>query len=140
MMRASKQTAPTHRRYLAPNLELLTQTPAEGVVRSVGRGQKQALYGALLNGVMGSDQALFMMNELVWTALIVGGPIMLGTLIVGLIISIFQVATQIQEITLSYVPKLLAAAMLLMLLGSWMLGRLNQFATTLFQSIPSLSG
>jgi flagellar biosynthesis protein FliQ len=89
---------------------------------------------------MGADHALFLLNELVWTALIIGGPILIGTLIVGLIVSVFQVATQIQEITLSYVPKLLAAAVLLILLGGWMLGRLDQFALKLYQSIPSLGG
>lgn len=87
---------------------------------------------------MGADRALFLLNELVWAAIFIGGPILLGTLLVGLIISIFQVATQIQEITLSYVPKLMTAAGLLLLLGGWMLGRLNQFAVSLFQSIPSL--
>jgi len=88
---------------------------------------------------MGADRALFLLNELVWAALFVGGPIMLGTLIVGLIVSVFQVATQIQEITLSYVPKLLTAAVLLILFGGWMLAHLNQFALTLYQSIPTLS-
>lgn len=87
---------------------------------------------------MGVDRALFLLNELVWAAILVGGPILLGTLLVGLIISIFQVATQIQEITLSYVPKLMTAAAMLLLLGGWMLGQVNQFAISLFQSIPSL--
>jgi flagellar biosynthesis protein FliQ len=87
---------------------------------------------------LGADRALYLLSELVWSALLIGGPIMAATLIVGLIISILQVATQIQEITLSYVPKLLAAAIVLLLLGGWMLGKLTQFATTLYQSIPSL--
>jgi flagellar biosynthetic protein FliQ len=87
---------------------------------------------------MGADRALFLLNELVWAAIFIGGPILLGTLLVGLIISIFQVATQIQEITLSYVPKLMTAAGLLLLFGGWMLGRLNQFAVSLLQSIPTL--
>ncbi len=78
------------------------------------------------------------MNELVWTAIAIGGPILLGTLVVGLVISVVQVATQIQEVTLSYVPKLLTAAVLLLFLGGWMLGRLDQFAIALFQSIPDL--
>jgi flagellar biosynthetic protein FliQ len=89
---------------------------------------------------MGADRALFLLNELVWSAIFIGGPIMLGTLIVGLLVSVFQVATQIQEITLSYVPKLMTAAVLLLLFGGWMLARLNQFALTLFQSIPTLNG
>ena len=88
---------------------------------------------------MGADRALYYLNELVWSALIIAGPIMAATLVVGLVVSVLQVATQIQEITLSYVPKLLAAAIVLLLLGGWMLGRLTQFAVTLYQSIPSLS-
>jgi len=88
---------------------------------------------------LGADRALYYLNELVWSALIIAGPIMAATLVVGLVVSVLQVATQIQEITLSYVPKLLAAAIVLLLLGGWMLGRLTQFAVTLYQSIPSLS-
>jgi flagellar biosynthetic protein FliQ len=88
---------------------------------------------------LGADRALYYLNELVWSALIIAGPIMAATLVVGLVVSVLQVATQIQEITLSYVPKLLAAAVVLLLLGGWMLGRLTQFAVTLYQSIPTLS-
>lgn len=88
---------------------------------------------------MEADRALFFLNQLVWTALVISGPILLATLIVGLVISIFQVATQIQEITLSYVPKLLTAAIMLIVLGGWMLGRLTQFAVTLYQTIPTLN-
>lgn len=88
---------------------------------------------------MGADQALYLLSELVWSALIIAGPIMAATLVVGLVVSVIQVATQIQEITLSYVPKLLATAVLLLLLGGWMLGRLTQFATSLYQSIPTLA-
>lgn len=88
---------------------------------------------------MDADRALFFLKELVWTALAVSAPILLATLIVGLVISIFQVATQIQEITLSYVPKLLVTALMLILLGGWMLGRVTQFANTLYLSIPTLN-
>ena len=87
---------------------------------------------------MGADRALYYLNELVWTAAIISAPVLAATLIVGLIISILQVATQLQEITLSYVPKLLAAAVVLVLFGAWMLGRLTQFAMTLYQTIPML--
>ena len=87
---------------------------------------------------MGADRALFFTNEMIWTALSVAAPILAGVLLVGLVISVLQVATQIQEITLSYVPKLLAAAALLMLFGGWMLSRLTGFAANLSQTIPSL--
>ncbi|MEQ1810434.1 MAG: flagellar biosynthesis protein FliQ [Terricaulis sp.] len=89
---------------------------------------------------MEADRALFFLHELVWTALVVCAPILGGTLLVGLVISILQVATQVQEITLTYVPKLLVAAVLLILLGGWMMGRLTHFATSLYQTIPSLDG
>lgn len=88
---------------------------------------------------MGPDRALFFLHELVWAALLIGGPILVATLVVGVLVSVFQVATQIQEVTLSYVPKLLTAAILLILLGGWMLARLTQFALALYQSIPTLS-
>lgn len=87
---------------------------------------------------MGADRGLYFLNEMIWSALIIGGPLMAATLIVGLVVSILQVATQIQEITLSYVPKLLTAALVLLVLGGWMLGRLTQFAATLYQTLPSL--
>ncbi len=89
---------------------------------------------------MGSDQALFYMSQMVMTAMLVAGPLLVVTLVVGLLISVFQVATQIQEMTLSYVPKLLAAALVLILLGSWMLGRIVQFAQGLYQNIPNFGG
>lgn len=88
--------------------------------------------------IVGADRALFYLNELVWTAAIIAAPVLAATLIVGLAVSVLQVATQIQEITLSYVPKLLAAAVVLIVFGAWMLGRLTQFAMTLYQTIPSL--
>ena len=64
----------------------------------------------------------------------------IGTLLVGLIVSIFQVTTQLQEITLSYVPKILTAAFLLIALGPWMLGRVTHFATSTYLLIPTLAG
>ncbi len=78
------------------------------------------------------------MNSMLWNAVIIGGPIMIATLLVGLAISIFQVATQIQEITLSYVPKIITAVLLSLALGSWMLERLTGFARGLYMIIPSL--
>jgi len=86
---------------------------------------------------VGSDKALYLLNQMVWNALIVAAPILLATLLVGLLISIFQVTTQLQEITLSYVPKILAAAFMLIALGPWMMGRVTSFATSLYQIIPN---
>jgi len=77
---------------------------------------------------------------MLWTSLVVAGPILLAILVVGLIISIFQVTTQLQEMTLSYVPKMLVAAGLLILLGPWMMATLTQFATGLYSDIPMIAG
>lgn len=71
--------------------------------------------------------------------MVIAGPILLTILAVGLLISIIQVTTQLQEMTLSYVPKMIAAAALLMLLGPWMLSRLMQFAISLYSNIPYIA-
>ncbi|OCC22918.1 flagellar biosynthetic protein FliQ [Croceicoccus estronivorus] len=89
---------------------------------------------------MGPDRALNLLDAMLWNAAIIAGPVMLATLAVGLIVSIFQVATQIQEITLSYVPKIIAAMILLIAMGPWMIARLTSFARALYLTIPSLAG
>lgn len=87
---------------------------------------------------MTPDRALDYLNDMLWSAAVIAGPVMLTTLVVGLVISVFQVATQIQEITLSYVPKIVAAGAVLILLGSWMMGQMTGFARDLYLTIPSL--
>ena len=87
---------------------------------------------------MGSDQAVYYMSQMIWNALFIAGPVLLATLVVGLLISIFQVTTQLQEITLSYVPKILVTAFLLIVLGPWMLNRLANFAVSLYQVVPTI--
>lgn len=71
--------------------------------------------------------------------MIVAGPILLAILMVGLLISIFQVTTQLQEMTLSYVPKMVVTAVLLVVLGPWMMGRLTQYAINLYAQIPMIA-
>ncbi|MBN8811080.1 MULTISPECIES: flagellar biosynthesis protein FliQ [unclassified Sphingomonas] len=88
---------------------------------------------------MEADRALNLLDDMLWNCLIVAGPVLLTTLVVGVLISILQVATQMQEMTLSYVPKLLVAAMLLILLGPWMIARITDFARGLYLVIPTLA-
>ena len=88
---------------------------------------------------MTPDRALDYMNDMLWSAAIVAGPVMLATLLIGLTVSIFQVATQIQEITLSYVPKIVTAGLMLIILGPWMIARLTSFARDLYLTIPALA-
>ena len=89
---------------------------------------------------MGSDRALNILNDMLWNSLLVAGPILLATLAVGLLISVFQVTTQLQEMTLSYVPKIITAAFLLVAIGPWMMGRVTHFASSLYLMIPTLAG
>ena len=70
---------------------------------------------------MTPDRALDFMNDMLWSTALIGGPVMIATLLVGLTVSIFQVATQIQEITLSYVPKIVTAGLMLIILGPWII-------------------
>lgn len=87
---------------------------------------------------MSQGQALDMLDRLMWEAMVVAGPLLAAVLLVGLLVSIFQATTQLQELTLSYVPKMLVSALLLIFLGPWMIGRIAQFATGLIRTIPSL--
>ena len=88
---------------------------------------------------MGGDRALGLLNDMLWNSLLVAGPVLIATLMIGLVISVFQVTTQLQEVTLSYVPKILVAAMMLIAIGPWMLGRVTSFAGGLYQLIPMLA-
>lgn len=91
-----------------------------------------------MGGNLEGDQAVELMKELLWNSMLVAGPILIAALVVGLVISVLQVATQLQEMTLSYVPKLFAAALVLLLLGPWMLHRISQFAIEMITQVPSL--
>jgi flagellar biosynthetic protein FliQ len=87
---------------------------------------------------MHSDLALHMMRDLFWTGLIVCAPVLGFTMLVGLVISILQVVTQVQEMSLTFVPKLLTAGICLIVFGSWMLRTIAQFSTRLWIGIPSM--
>lgn len=73
-----------------------------------------------------------------WVALKVAAPALLATLITGLIVSIFQAATQINEQTLTFIPKILLMTVALVVFGPWILETMMTFTTTLFSEIPSL--
>jgi flagellar biosynthetic protein FliQ len=69
--------------------------------------------------------------------LALAGPVLLLSLIAGLAVAVFQALTQINEVTLAFIPKIAATAAALILFGPWMLTRLIAFTTTLFQSLPN---
>jgi flagellar biosynthetic protein FliQ len=72
--------------------------------------------------------------------LLLGAPLLLVALFTGLLISLFQAATQINEMTLSFIPKLLAVFATLVIAGPWMLGMMLDYMRSLFSSIPQLVG
>ncbi|MBL8413365.1 MAG: flagellar biosynthesis protein FliQ [Propionivibrio sp.] len=72
--------------------------------------------------------------------LVLSGPLLLSALVIGLIVSIFQAATQINEQTLSFVPKLVGIFIVLILAGPWMLQMMVDYIRRLFESIPQLIG
>jgi len=71
---------------------------------------------------------------------LLAGPLLIAALAVGLLIGIFQAATQIQEMTLSFIPKLAALAIALVIGGPWMLRTIVEFTKELFMQIPELVG
>ena len=79
-------------------------------------------------------------RQAVEVALLLSGPLLLATLVIGLIVSIFQAATQINEATLSFIPKLVATFLILLLAGPWMLQLMIDYIRRLFESIPQLIG
>lgn len=70
----------------------------------------------------------------------VAAPILLTALLVGFLISLFQAATQIQEATLSFVPKMIAVAIALLVTGNWVLSEMVSFTQSLFDTLPRLLG
>jgi flagellar biosynthetic protein FliQ len=89
---------------------------------------------------MDPQQVLTISRDGLLTLITVVAPIMLVVLAVGLLVSIFQAATQINEQTLSFVPKLLAAFATLAVAGPWMLSTLVEYIQQTLQSIPTVVG
>ena len=79
-------------------------------------------------------------REALWLAVLLAGPLLGAALAVGLFIGVIQAATQIQEMTLSFIPKLLALVIVLFVVGPWMLRILVTFSERLFMEIPGLVG
>jgi flagellar biosynthetic protein FliQ len=89
---------------------------------------------------MNQDQAINLATQAMTLAMEVGGPLLLVGLTIGLLVSIFQAVTQIQEQSLSFIPKIIGVAVLIVVLGPWMLNQLVTYTQSLYQSIPGLVG
>lgn len=73
---------------------------------------------------------------MLWTAILIAAPVLGFSMLVGLLVSILQVVTQIQEMSLTFVPKILTVAITLLVFGPWMLGLLTRFASTAIGNVP----
>ena len=77
-------------------------------------------------------------QQALWVTMLIAGPLLLSALAVGLLVGMFQAATQINEMTLSFIPKLLVLVLALVAAGPWMLGVIMNYTRQLFEQIPSL--
>jgi flagellar biosynthesis protein FliQ len=89
---------------------------------------------------MNQDTVVSLATQAMTLALKVGGPMLLAGLVIGLVVSIFQAVTQIQEQSLTFIPKVIGVAALIVLLGPWMLDQLVSYAQNLYTSIPQMIG
>lgn len=86
---------------------------------------------------MRADLALHLLADVLWNALLISAPLLAVTLAVGLLISVIQVVTQVQEASLTFIPKIIGAVAVLVFAGPWMLRRLVSFASNLIANIPN---
>ena len=84
------------------------------------------------------NQIIFITQEALYLVLVCSGPPVLISLVVGLMIAVFQATTQIQEQTLTFAPKMVIVFGILALLGSWMGSMLVQFTTRVFDRFPEM--
>ncbi len=89
---------------------------------------------------MTPDTVIAIVRQALEVAMLVAGPLLLASLLMGLMVSIFQAATQINEMTLTFIPKLLVMFVVLVVMGPWALQLLVDYVTRLFGSIPTLVG
>lgn len=89
---------------------------------------------------MTPEYAIKLGQDTLMIVLIVAGPTLLVALVVGLVVSIFQAVTQIHEMTLTFIPKILSVGVVLSLLLPWTIQRMVEFTTTLISSIPTVIG
>ncbi len=89
---------------------------------------------------MSNELVLTLAERGIFTILLVAGPILLLALAVGLLVSIFQATTQIQEQTLAFIPKIIAVLVGIVFFGPWMLSKLVEFTTDLYENINMFVG
>jgi len=89
---------------------------------------------------MNQDVVVSLTMDAITVAMKIAAPMLMAGLVVGLVVSVFQAVTQIQEQTLAFIPKILAIAGVLIVGGPWMLNQLLSYTTDLWSRIPTLIG
>ncbi|MBV8047828.1 MAG: flagellar biosynthesis protein FliQ [Paludibacterium sp.] len=89
---------------------------------------------------MTPELVINIVQNALYVLILISAPVLLVSLVVGLFVSIMQAATQINEMTLTFIPKLLALFLTLVLAGPWMLNTLIDYTVRLFKSIPNVIG
>jgi flagellar biosynthetic protein FliQ len=89
---------------------------------------------------MTPETVVNLVRQALEVSILVSTPLLLTALVTGLVVSVFQAATQINEMTLSFIPKLLAIFAVMVLAGPWMLSIMVDFTRRLIESIPGLIG
>jgi flagellar biosynthetic protein FliQ len=89
---------------------------------------------------MSQEMVISLAEKGIYITMIVAGPLLIIALVVGLIISIFQATTQIQEQTLAFVPKIVAVLLGIVFLGPWMLSHLLSYTTDIFSNLTRFIG
>ena len=89
---------------------------------------------------MTPEMVLDIGREALWVTVLLAAPMLLSALAVGLFVGMIQAATQIQEMTLTFIPKLAVLVFALLAAGSWMLGLITDFSIRLIENIPGMIG
>jgi flagellar biosynthetic protein FliQ len=89
---------------------------------------------------MSPQGVITMAQQALYVALLLAAPLLLASLVVGLVVSVLQAATQINEMTLSFIPKMLAMIAMLVIAGPWMITFFVDYLRRLYESIPSAIG
>ena len=89
---------------------------------------------------MTQDTVMHLASQTLWMTILIAAPLLLSALAIGLLVGMFQAATQINEMTLSFIPKLGILVIALFVFGPWMLSNIVDFTRRLFMNIPQLLG
>lgn len=86
---------------------------------------------------MSEDIVISLGRDAIWTTVILAAPLLISALVVGLVVSIIQAVTQINESTLTFIPKMLTIVVVMIVLAPWMTQMITSYTTELFTSLPN---